>query len=85
MKPSDKSAVHDFLVELLKQNRDQRPLADSAPIFTSGRLDSFSLMQAVMHLEEAFGVDFSGGGFDMELLDSVDLIEALIDKKGRPG
>ena len=85
MKPSDKSAVHDFLVELLKQNRDQRPLADSAPIFTSGRLDSFSLMQTVVHLEETFGIDFSGGGFDMELLDSVDAIEALVDKKGRPG
>ena len=85
MKPSDKSALHDYLVGLLKQHRDQRPLADSEPIFSSGRLDSFSLMQTVVHLEETFGIDFSGGGFDMELLDSVDLIEALIDKKGRPG
>ena len=85
MKPGDKSAVRAYLVELLKQNRDQRPLADSEPVFTSGRLDSFSLMQTVMHLEQTFGVDFSGGGFDMELLDSVDAIEALIDKKGRPG
>ena len=85
MNPGDKSAVHDFLVGLLKQNRDQRPLADSEPVFSSGRLDSFSLMQTVVHLEETFGIDFSGGGFDMELLDSVDLIEALIDKKGRPG
>ena len=85
MNPTDKTAVRDFLVGLLKQNRDQRPLADSEPIFSGGRLDSFSLMLAVMHMEEAFGVDFSGGGFDMELLDSVDAIEALIDKKGRPG
>ena len=85
MNPTDKTAVRDFLVGLLKQNRDQRPLADSAPIFTSGRLDSFSLMQTVVHLEETFGIDFSGGGFDMELLDSVDAIEALVDKKGRPG
>ena len=85
MNPGDKSAVHDFLVGLLKQNRDQRPLADSEPVFSSGRLDSFSLMQTVVHLEETFGIDFSGGGFDMELLDSVDAIEALIDKKGRPG
>lgn len=81
MKPADKSAVHDFLVGLLRQNRDQRPLADNEPIFSSGRLDSFSLMQTVVHLEETFGIDFSGGGFDMELLDSVDDIEALIDKK----
>jgi len=85
MKPADKSAVHDFLVGLLRQNRDQRPLADNEPIFSSGRLDSFSLMQTVVHLEETFGIDFSGGGFDMELLDSIDAIEALIDKKGQPG
>ena len=85
MKPGDKSAVRAYLVELLKQNRDQRPLADSEPVFTSGRLDSFSLMQTVMHLEQTFGVDFSGGGFDMELLDSVDAIEALIDRKRPPG
>ena len=85
MNPSDKSAVRDYLVDLLKQNRDTRPLADSEPVFSSGRLDSFSLMQTVMHLEETFGVDFSGGGFDMELLDSVDAIEALVDKKKRPG
>ena len=85
MNPGDTSAVHDFLVGLLKQNRDQRPLADSEPVFSSGRLDSFSLMQTVVHLEEPFGIDVSGGGFDMELLDSVALIEALIVTKGRPG
>jgi acyl carrier protein len=32
-----------------------------------------------MHLEQTYGIDFSDTGFDVDLVDSVDAIVALVD------
>jgi acyl carrier protein len=39
------------------------------------------MMTLVMYLEEAFGLDFSDFEFDVNLVDSVNEIEALVDSK----
>lgn len=73
--------LRDFLRETLEKHGDHNAFADDESLFVSGRLDSFSMMNLVMFLEEAFALDFSDFEFDVSLLDSVTAISALIAAK----
>jgi acyl carrier protein len=79
MNVDGKLKLRKFLKEALEKHGDQGELSDSESLFVSGRLDSFSMMQLVMQLEEAFGLDFSTVDFDVSLIDSLDEIEAFVD------
>jgi acyl carrier protein len=74
-----KQALHEFLKETLGKHGDHNDFADNESLFVSGRLDSFSMMNLVMYLEEAFGLDFSDFEFDVSLIDSANDIETLVD------
>ena len=75
-----KEKLREFLRETLAKHGDRNDLTDSESIFVSGRLDSFSMMMLVMHLEESFGIDFSS----VEYLDSsaLGMLLMLRDKMG---
>jgi acyl carrier protein len=79
MNSDGKLKLRKFLKEALEKHGDQGELNDSESLFVSGRLDSFSMMQLVMQLEEAFGLDFSTVDFDVSLIDSLDEIAAFVD------
>lgn len=81
MDANAKQDLREFIRETLQGHGDAHAFADDESLFISGRLDSFSMMTLVMHLEEAFGVDFSDVEFDVSLVDSVDAIEALVDRR----
>lgn len=81
MDANAKQKLREFLKESLAKLGDKDELADSESIFVSGRLDSFSMMNLVMYLEEAFALDFSDFEFDVDLVDSVNEIEVLVDSK----
>ncbi|WP_291993902.1 hypothetical protein [Candidatus Accumulibacter sp. ACC003] len=81
MDANAKQKLREFLKESLAKLADKGELADSESIFVSGRLDSFSMMNLVMYLEEAFALDFSDFEFDVDLVDSVNEIEVLVDAK----
>jgi acyl carrier protein len=72
-------AVTQFVRELLQRREDTRALTDSESLFASGRLDSLAAVEIVAFLEQKFGIDFSEIDFDIELIDSVDSIVALIN------
>ncbi|WP_313950735.1 acyl carrier protein [Accumulibacter sp.] len=76
-----KQKLREFLKETLAKLADHKEFSDSESLFISGRLDSFSMMNLIMHLEESCGIDFSDLDFDVGLVDSVDDIEALVDSK----
>lgn len=76
-----KQKLREFLKEALENHGDHKEFADGESLFVSGRLDSFSMMNLVMYLEEAFGLDFSDLEFDVNLVDSVNDIGALVDSK----
>lgn len=76
-----KQKLREFLKETLAKLGDHKEFSDSESLFISGRLDSFSMMNLIMHLEESCGIDFSDLDFDVGLVDSVDDIEALVDSK----
>ena len=74
-----KLKLRDFLKDTLEKHGDHKDFADNESLFVSGRLDSFSMMNLVMYLEEAFGLDFSNFEFDVNLVDSANDIERLVD------
>ena len=58
---------------------DRHDFADDESLFLSGRLGSFSMINLVVYLETELSVDFSALDFDVNLVDSVNDIEALVD------
>jgi acyl carrier protein len=70
--------IRKYLKELLLQKGDKQPFADDASLLLSGRLASVDAVEIVVFLEEKFGVNFAELGFDQELIDSVNAIDALI-------
>lgn len=79
MNASEKQQVRDFIDQALASQADRGAYADDEALFSSGRLDSFSMMNLVMYLEQTFGIDFSAAGFDIDLVDSIAAIESLVD------
>ena len=70
-----------YLQEALRLHGDTQELADGDSLFLSGRLDSFSMMNLVMFLETAFSLTFSDLEFDVEKVDSLSAIAALVHAK----
>ena len=76
-----KQKLRQYLKEAVEGQGGHSGIADSDSLFVSGLLDSFSMMNLVMYLETAFGLDFSDFEFDVQLVDSVNEIETLVDSK----
>lgn len=79
MNLSAKQQLRDFIDQALASQADRGAYADDEALFSSGRLDSFTMMNLVMYLEQTFGIDFSSTGFDIDLVDSIAAIESLVD------
>ena len=70
-----------YLQEALRLHGDTQELADGDSLFLSGRLDSFSMMNLILFLESRFQLSFSDLEFDVEKVDSLDAIAALVQAK----
>ena len=81
MNTSEKQSLREFLKETLESRGDRKEFDDEESLFISGRLDSFSMMNLVMYLEQAFDLDFAELEFDVNLVDSVKDIQALVDSR----
>ncbi len=79
MNASAKQQVRDFIDKALASQADRAGFTDDEALFSSGRLDSFTMMNLVMYLEQTCGIDFSSTGFDVDLVDSIAAIESLVD------
>ena len=79
MQTQAKSQLREHLRTALDKHGDRHDFADDESLFLSGRLDSFSMMNLVVFLETELSVDFSALDFDVNLVDSVNDIEALVD------
>lgn len=82
MNPADKLKLRDFLRQNLRDAGDPHAFADDDSLFISGRLDSLAMTRLVLFLEEQFELDFAAFTFEVELIDSVDAIEGLVEAEG---
>ena len=76
-----KNSIRDFINEAMQKTGDYGIFDDHESLFSSGRLDSLTMMNLVMFLELNFAIDFSKFEFDVDLVDSINAIELLIKKK----
>jgi acyl carrier protein len=60
---------------------DTEKIDDKAPLFTSGTLDSFSMVDLVMHLEQEGGFRMSPGEVNLDNLDSISRILEFVQSK----
>ncbi len=81
MSESGKQALRAFIKERLEKKRRPTTFSDDDALFTSGKLDSFSMMKLIMELEKMFDVDFSTVDFEASLIDSVNAIVKFVDAK----
>jgi acyl carrier protein len=77
---NEKTKVRAFMDDLLREREDTAGFSDSESIFASGRLESLAAVQLVVFLEEQFCVDFSNLDFEIDRIDSIDLIATLCDE-----
>jgi acyl carrier protein len=76
-----KVQIRAFVADALRNRGDNGELADHESLFISGRLDSLSMLMLVSHLEAEFDIDFATVDFDVNLIDSIDEIEALVRER----
>jgi len=57
------------------------PLKDDEPLITGGLVDSFSLVELALFIEESFGVPFADSELTAENMDTVNKIVANIEAK----
>jgi acyl carrier protein len=81
MNPEVFDKLRSYLHEVLQQHGDTQELTADDSLFLSGRLDSFSMMNLVMFLETAFSLTFSDLEFDVEKVDTLNAIAALVHTK----
>lgn len=80
-KPNIREQVRKAVRECLLSKGDNGGFADSDSLFVSRRLDSMDSLSLILFLEETFGISFEDSGFDQMMVDSVDSIVALIEKR----
>ena len=75
--------IRDFLGGMLREHDDHAAFDDAESLIENGRLDSLAVVNLVMFLESAFGVDFDKVEFDPQRLGSVDEIAAVVEESRR--
>lgn len=78
MDPAAKLKLRAFVRQALDDSGDHGELADNDALFSSGRLDSLWMTRLVLFLEEGFQIDFGAIDFEVELIDSLGAIQALV-------
>jgi acyl carrier protein/D-alanine--poly(phosphoribitol) ligase subunit 2 len=69
----------DYVSE--KANVDRSQLATDSPLFSSGILDSMSVLELTAFVEKKARIRFSAAEISLENLDSVDRILSFVDSK----
>lgn len=83
MNPEVFDTLRHYLLDALRQHGDTQDMADNDSLFLSGRLDSFSMMNLILFLESRFQLSFSDLEFDVEKVDTLDAIAALVQAKSK--
>ena len=75
--------LQQLLRTIQKPNRAIEQIGEDESLVTSGLIDSLALVQIVVYLENAYGIDFSAHGFEPERLASLTSILDFIEEAGK--
>ena len=77
--------IHKNVTSLAQQLGHDGELADDESLVSSGLLDSFSVMQLVVFLEQTFGINFADEFFDQNRFDTIDSIVEMVNELAPSG
>lgn len=75
--------LKQFLRTIQKPNRPIEQIGVDESLVATGLIDSLALVQIVVYLENAYGIDFSAHGFEPERLASLTSILDFIEEAGK--
>ena len=78
----DSTTLTGFIVQ--RFSLDPAELTASTPLFSSGLLDSFHLLELISHVEEDAGIRILPGEISLDNLDSLERILRFVEGKLRP-
>ena len=78
---SVKSQVKTFILDRFIPGEDPDNLTASTPLVSGGILDSLATLELVSYLETQFGIQLEAHEVDVERLDTLDRIAALVASK----
>jgi acyl carrier protein len=74
------SIVGDYVSKsILKQSK--RKIQNSEPLISSGLIDSFSLVDLALFIEDTFGVHIDDTELNAQTFDTLDQLAALIESR----
>ena len=74
------SSLEKFIAtQILKQ--PNRKIAVDEPLISSGLIDSFSLMDLALYVEDTFGVRIEDTELNADAFDNLDQLSALIESR----
>lgn len=76
-----KSRIRDYVLQEFLPDEDPEDLEDDTELMALGILDSVSVMQMVVYLEEAFGVTFEASEVGIEHMNSLNDISRTVASK----
>ena len=74
----DQEEIRDFIRRLLQKKGDLESFNNAESLILGGRLESIDAVEIVMFLENRFGLNFAKIGFDQATIDSIELIQKLV-------
>lgn len=72
--------LHNFIVNSMIKD-PAYPLRDDEPLITGGLVDSFSLVELALFIEETFGTRFADSELTADNMNTVDQIVGNIEAK----
>jgi acyl carrier protein len=76
---NDRLGIREFVQNLLSERGDRAALSDSEQL--AERLQSTDVLLVAVFLQEEYGIDFAETGFDLNQVESIDSIMALIERR----
>lgn len=73
------ASLREFIAH--KCGLDPSALDGPTPLFSTGLLDSFNLIDLVTHIEAAAGIKITPGEISLENLDSIERVQAFVSRK----
>lgn len=81
MMDATKNTVKDYILNEFLPGEDPAALTEATPLITGGILDSLSTLKLVSFLEEKFGIQIEAHEADVEHLNTLTDIAALVHAK----
>lgn len=79
-RPQLREELIRFLVTISRQGRQLDEVDDDANLVDAGIIDSFALIQIILHLEQGHGVDLQASGIDPNDLNYINGILDAIEQ-----